>query len=327
VAIALLGSVVSIAATDDDVYRNVVAELRAGGQYYDVFGHYLRAGHYATIPFVNWRPPLVYEFIRVAGDGVARWSFLLMGAVALALLASAERTRDPLMTVLLYLNALVIELAPRTMYFTEAWAGAAIALSAAAYQAQRRTVGAIAAGIALMMRELAAPYAVLCAWQAWRTDDRRERLLWVVIGGLSAGYYGVHVGRAIMAQQPGDLRSASWVAFGGVNLILRMTALATVTGQGRGSMVASAVWLAAALFSTLAPAMRFEMRMAVLLYVMTFAIVGQAHDAYWGLLFVPVQALAIGFVPDAARGLRRGGRSATRPQGAVRARVPTLLSS
>jgi hypothetical protein len=184
-------------------------------------------------------------------------------------------------------------------------------LSAAAYQAQRRTTGAVAAGLALMMRELAAPYALLCAWHAWRSGGRNERRLWLAIALTVIVYYGVHVARAVAAQQPGDLRSASWVAFGGISLLVRMTGVGTVTGGWPWNTVTSGLWLGLAVASTFAPAMRFEMRAAVLLYVIAFAAIGQPHDMYWGLIFVPVQALAIGFVPQAARTLWRYRRMAT----------------
>src|SRR5919106_5902968 len=109
---------------------------------------------------------------------------------------------------------------PLGIVLPETWAGLCIALSTILYARARFLEGALLALAAVFVRELAAPYAVVCACVALR---RRRRMELAVLGAGGAVAILFYVGHALMAAgaiQTGDMAHPSWLQFGGFRFVL-----------------------------------------------------------------------------------------------------------
>jgi hypothetical protein len=194
-------------------------------------------------------------------------------------------------------GALGVLFDPRVWVFHEVWAGYLLALSTLAYALRRFSTGALIGLLALFVRELAAPYAVLCAVLAWRAARWREMRVWMAGASLYALYYGWHFRQVVLHHQPNDVAHAeTWLRFGGLPFIL--------TTLGTNSLLHNRpAWLSAVAFvvlcaGLLARELPLHMRAAVIAYLVFFAIAGQPFNWYWGWLiaFVAPLVLAQGLV-------------------------------
>jgi hypothetical protein len=187
---------------------------------------------------------------------------------------------------------------------SELWAGALVALSVVCYGRRWPAAGQVAAVLALFVRELAAPYWVVCMGLAIRQRQWRDagRL---ALGLLAyAAFYAWHAREVFARIQPGAAAHAtSWIAFGGLPFVL-------TTVQMNGfllflPMAATAVYLVAAGlgfagWTTLA-GQRAGLTAAA--YVVAFALVGQPFNQYWGSLIAPLLCLGVARCPLSLRDL------------------------
>jgi hypothetical protein len=280
---------------DVAMYQSIVTKLRAGGQYYEIIGSHLRAGHYATREVFNWRTPVVWSAVARTGDGVAR--ALLIG-LGLALIVTWCMRESRLVVVvpalIMLIGSSLMLLFPGAIVMGEAWAGVLIGLSVVASLASRAG-WSIALGLAaLFVRELAAPY---CVAQTLRAIYRRQ---WRLVGGWFAGaalyavYYGRHVVAVRAHQQADDLAHASsWLELGGVPFVLE-------TLRWNAWLLPAPQWLLAALLMLIVGAVcegrtPMVVRLTALAYLLFFMAAGKPFDTYWGLVAGPSLAIAIGY--------------------------------
>ncbi|UVO39412.1 hypothetical protein KUL72_14175 [Bradyrhizobium arachidis] len=153
-------------------------------------------------------------------------------------------------------------------------------------------IGLIGAIAALFIRELAAPYVVLCIAFAIYQKNTRE-LVGLALG--LAGYFAylllhwIRVAHQLGANE--RTYSEGWIQFGGVRFILQ-------TAHFNGIFLLLPLWLTAlilpapltGLFAWLSG---LRAALTVTTYLCFFAVAGKPFNYYWGALYAPVLILGL----------------------------------
>lgn len=270
-------------AHDLNLYKAVIERLHHGEPYYQVLGEELRSRHFPTVPVFNWRTPVL--FVALAWHPMmSRVLFVALGVLVLAVSVKLLSTQ-PLLVVIVgacaQSGAIGVMLDRELWVFHDTWTGYLIALSAFAYAYQRQTTGAVLGLLALVVRELAAPYALFCLALALGARRRREVLIWSVSLAFYALYYAWHASQVAAHGAPGAVANdASWLQLGGVPFLL-------ATLRTNSWVTSAPTWITAAVFGVLcagllARQLPIHIRGTVLVYFAFFAVVGQPFDWYWG---------------------------------------------
>jgi hypothetical protein len=293
---------------DNALYRAVAARVSRGEGYYPALGAELLARGYPTRSVFNWRTPLpIWLVAKLPCRGMGQVALGLLG-LSVLLLGTELTVREERGRLARVLPVAILLGAPTLLCATSEmlvmpmlWAGTLIALSACAYGLGWRRL-AVAAGLAApFFRDLALPYALLCAVLAAREHRRRELAIWAA--GLLAWtvFFGLHALAVSRVMSP-DARAhpQGWVQFGG-------TAFVVATAQMNPYLVflpqwVAAIYFVAALFGLAGwhtPGGR-RIATAAALYVLAFTVVGQKFNVYWGLLTAPLLCFGVARFPAAA---------------------------
>ena len=286
-------------------YSQIVDDMRRGEPYYAAAHRELVAGHYGTRSVFNWRlPTLSWAWSVLPSNAWAKgvlfgWALVALGAAFLWL-----RTAAGLAAAILLVPALLFNLASivpnGAELLADVVAGVFVLLSAAAYGLKWRPAGLMAALIALSLKELAAPYAVVCLFLAWRGRRYGELVGWAAGLMLFACYFlwhyhmvGLHIAATDIAYKDG------WLQFGGLPFVL-------ATAGFNGLLLGRPLWITAvALPLCLLGLAAWDgpagdrVRLTVAAYLVVYLFVGKAFDVYWGALYTPLLMLGLPFVPRA----------------------------
>lgn len=301
----------SAAGSDMEVYRRVVGRLQAGESYYPALHDELLAGGYGTRSVFNWRLPFYLWFLsRFPGlawaeAGIAALALVAAGLTVRLFQGTAGRPATVVLGVMLG-SSLVSCFAGDPVLFSEVTCGVLILLSASAYGLGRTGAGFVAAVAALLVRELAAPYALLCLGLAWREHRRREVGAWVAMFLLYALYVWWHAGMVTARLGPLDRAYPShWLQWGGLSFVL-------ATAQVNGIFFALPLWVTAlvlplgvlGLAAWPGPA-GTRAALTVGAYLALFFALGKPFNTYWGPLYTPFLALGLAWAPAALADLVR----------------------
>ncbi|WP_417308396.1 hypothetical protein [Devosia sp.] len=287
----------AVGAGDAAAYARIIAEMQSGGGYHDSAQNVLRAEGYGTRSVFNWRTPAWPILVAGLGPALAQ---AFLGALALFALALTYRMARPdglavaAIATLAVGSSLFGIAAPEAVYFTEIAAGTLILLSVAAYGAGWRWIGLLAGLIALFVRELAAPYVLVCLVIALWQRRWREAAGWAAGMAVYALYFGWHwweVARRLGAED--RAYPDSWLQFGGMAFLLK-------TSGFNGLWSLAPVWVTAlilpvALFGLWAWRGGGRALAVVAAYLTLFALVGKPFNSYWGALYTPVMMLGFGW--------------------------------
>lgn len=294
---------------DAATYLEIITRMQAGTPYYDAAHDVLRANDYGTASIFNWRFPAWPTFLALL-PGLA-WAQSLLGLMgAAAIILVAREWLPPLgrwgTGAAVFLTALSLGglLTPESVLFAEVAAGVLILMSFAAYAADWRWLGVIAALLALFVRELAAPAVIIALLYAVR--DRRPAELVVLLAGVAAFViaYALHAAAILARLGPDDLAYAEgWLQFGGLGFLVR-------AAQFNGLFALAPAWLAAlllplGLLGALAALPNLRAVIVLVLFVAGFAIIGKPFNTYWGALFTPLMSLCVVWALPAFRDLLR----------------------
>jgi len=287
---------------DVELYRAEVDRIAAGQSYYDAAAAELRARGYPTRSIFNWRTPLpMWPAGALPDPQMAKVLLCILGfallAMGYALVHDEAGRRAGALFSLLLTGALLPCALGDLFVMPEVWAGILIGLSVAAYGFGRWKIGCGAALAALAIRELAAPYCLLCAALALWQRKPRELAAWAAGFTVYAGLFALHVSKVLPLIQAGDHAHAQgWVRFGGAGFVIstiQMNCYLLLLPQW-----ITAVYLACALvgFATWNSPAGMRIALAASGYLVGFAIVGHDFNQYWGSLVAPL------FCFGAARG-------------------------
>jgi hypothetical protein len=296
----------AVAGLDDiALHAATIAELSAGAPYYVAVGTQLRSRGYPSASIANWRTPLHYRAIVALGSTRASQLLTTLALSVIALGAYACRARFAgawfvSACVLLGTMTPALLVRPGGVVMAEIWAGVLIGLAIALYQLRAWTVAALVGVLAIFMRELAAPFGLVCGLLALRARRRAEIAVWVWGAVSYAVYYTWHALHVIAAIQPTDYAwPHSWVRLLGWPFVLQ-----TAWVSGWTIMlpyVVTPVVAVIALCSTIARAIPPQLRWPVLVYVAFFCVVGQEFNHYWGFVTAPLWTFALLYSPDGIR--------------------------
>jgi hypothetical protein len=301
-------------ASDIELYRAEVARIQRGESYYDAASTELTARGYPTRSVFNWRMPLpVWLLGKLPGPAVGR---VLLSILALAgivvgsqLMARECGLRHGVICGLWLIGGLLPCFLDKLYVMHELWAGAFILLSVLAYGMKRPGWGAALAIAPLAIRELAAPYCVLCFVFAVVERRRKEVWFWLIAGVIYTIAFGLHAMQVVPRIAP-DARAHNdgWLCFGGaafVISIVQMNGFLLLLPQWVSGVVLAAAMLGFAGWNSAAGR---RAGFAASLYLGLFAVIGQPFNQYWGSLIAPLVCLGIAAAPDALATLWRCAR-------------------
>jgi hypothetical protein len=307
---------------DTVLFERTIDRLRAGEPYYDAIGAEMRQRNYPTASVFNWRTPAHLMLVSSVSDRTARMTLQLLAIGTLAALPLALRRQSKVVVVLSLLTlagALATAVKPHAIVAGEVWSGALVAASLCAYAGRVPVAGAIFGVCAVFMRELAAPYVLLCGIASMLARRRTESVVWIA-GALSyAVYFGVHVSRVWAHQQAGDVAHLeSWIRWNGL-------AFTTTTVRVNGWLtdaphplpVCYTLLGLAGLASLSVPR---QVTWPLAAYVGLFSVVGQPFNFYWGWVTAPLWAFSVAHAPHGVVRLYRQARGhavSVPPSGAV----------
>ncbi|HKY23341.1 MAG TPA: hypothetical protein VJM31_19145 [Vicinamibacterales bacterium] len=298
---AMAGTVTG--AIDIVTYRAILGKLRVGTPYYVAVGEELRQGRYATREVFNWRTPLHWSALSLVPEVVSRALLIAFGLVlcVATLVVTAQRPTVARWTaVTMQVGTLAIVSVPEAILMSETWAGVLIGLSVCAYSVQRPQLAVPLGLFALFVRELAAPYCVVCTVLALVHKRWCEAGTWLGGACLYAIYYGWHFTQINLHRLPSDLAHASsWLELGGLPSLL-----AKVHWHGWllvTPMPLTAFALVLVVAGTAAAGAPRHVRLTSAAYLVFFLAAGKGFDAYWGTMAWPTWALAFGYGVAATR--------------------------
>ena len=311
-------------APDLQLYREIIAEVRSGRNYYEAAREKIPQFGFPISSPLNWRlPTYAWLFSRLPNKCWVQAALLLL-AIGGLFLAFGAKSRQygvgyAAVTAFLLFGVVRWTFDGEAYLAQEVWAGVLITISVGAHarggqrdgETERRKERsaawqalAIAAGIfALFFRELALPYCgMACLMAAW---NRRwgEAAAWAVGIASFFGFFAWHVGQ-VRAQLAGaDVATAAglsqWLRFGGLDYVLLTTRMNSLLFHAPGWLL----WLYL-LASLLGLARQSDETsrlacLAALAYLAAFAFLGRPENFYWGLLPAPLLAWGVAHGPQA----------------------------
>ena len=303
--------------SDLQLYRDIIAGVAGGGDYYQVAAREQRAANYPVQPFYTFRLPTHAVVYGIAGERVMIGLIWLLGA---ALMVVWWRRLHSLMP-LPQLGAAMFFLAgglgglmqPVTGLFHESWAGLLLALMVAIRQPARPWPAIIAGGAALMVREQALPMILAMGGLALIEKRWREAVGWLAMVIAFAAYMTVHAGWVAEVVRPGDLASQGWTSM--LGLQFAMKSIAKVTFGIRLPDVLTATLLVLSLFGWASVRAGWALRATLLLlgYGLMLALFARADTFYWALIAAPLSFVGLAFLPNAFADLARAVRAVPQP--------------
>jgi hypothetical protein len=301
------------------LYRDIIAGVQSGGDYYQVAAQALRKGNYPLKPFFTFRLPTHATVYAMFGERVmilAIW--LLCAAVMIAWWIRLRSVLPiPLLAVMVFLIAggLGGMLQPQTGLFHESWAGLLLALMVAIRRPDNPWPAIIAGGLALMIRELALPMILAMGGLALIEKRWQEAAGWALMVVLFGIYMTLHAQWVSGVVRPDDLPSPGWSAMLGTQFALKSIAKVTF-GIRLTDAVASGLLLLS-LFGWASVKSDWALRAALLLvgYTAMLALFARRDVFYWGLVPAPLAFVGLAFLPkalsDLAEAVRRTPYRAT----------------
>jgi hypothetical protein len=305
--------------SDLRLYRDIIAGVEAGGNYYAVAAQEQRAAGYPLKPFYTFRLPTHAAVYAALGEQVM---VLLLWAVAAGLIVGWWIRLEPLLPVPLLGSAMVLLaggmgglLQPQTGIFHESWAGLLLALMVALWRPDRAWPAMIAGGAALMLRELALPMILAMGGLALLDRRWREAVGWAALVGLFALYLALHAHWVADVVLPGDLASQGWSRFLGSQFALKSIAQVTFGVRLPGAMAAALLVLS--FFGWASVRAPWALRAVILLlgYTLMLALFARRDTFYWALIAAPLSFMGLAFLPAAFTDLAKamGGKPYANP--------------
>ncbi len=296
------------------LYRRISERVTAGEGYYAAAVSEQRASNYPVRPFVTVRLPTLAMIHKAIGIDGAR--VLVVILLLLAVLFMMQRLRGqclPLERVgagILLLFGGAAAMTPQGGLIHGVLAGLLLTLALALYDPRRWWPALIAAGLALAVRELAAPFVLLWLVLALMQRSYREAAgVAALLALFGIGLYFHYLG--VTAQLlPGDPASPGWDALAG--LALPLVALSKLT-----ALLLLPTWLAAPLailplLGWLAPGGRLGLFASLWFagFFLGVALFARPENFYWVQLALPAYFAGFAFVPRAFADLTSAIRGA-----------------
>ena len=295
--------------SDLQLYRDIIAGVAKGRDYYEVAAEELRRGNYPLKPFFTFRLPTHASLYALAGE---RPLVLVIWLLCLALvLAWWAKLRPHLPLSLLGLAMFLLAgglggmLQPQTGLFHESWAALLLALMVAVRRPDRFWPAVILGGAALMIRELALPMILAMGGLALIEKRWREAAAWALAVTLFGIYLTLHAQWVSQVVLPGDPPSPGWSNMNGLQFALK--SIAKVTFGIRLPDAAAIGLLILSLFGWASVKTGWALRATLLIagYAAMLALFARADTFYWALIPAPLAFVGLAFLPKALSDLAK----------------------
>jgi hypothetical protein len=298
-------------AGDPATYHRILERVRAGEGYYKVVGEELRARGYGVRPFFNWKlPTLTYLLAIMPSMQTGKFLLIILTIISLILwlklLANKGGFYMALVGALLLSGVAACSITRAGYLFYEMWAGVLIALSIAAYKHNRPI--SIASGLlALFIRELTLPFAVIMLALAYKDKRRKEVIVWLIGILVFFIYLAIHAKIVSGLITDTDRKSISWFQFGGWQFILSTSKWTLFTYKtpwwGKSIIIPLAILGLAGWRNEVG--IRAFLTMSA--YICAFLIVGRDNNYYWGFMYVSLMPLGLAHAPPCLLDLFKSG--------------------
>lgn len=292
------GSIVTVGTdriTDSDVvlYRRILARTMAGQPYHGAAVAEQRANDYPVRPFVTVRLPTLNLLAAGLGEAGLRATMLLLFAGTLAawrhrLAQEGFAARDRAWVLAAVGIGTVTLLRPDMLLWHEAWAAMLVALSLAVWTPGQPWPAALAACLAVSIRETALLYPAVMGAFALRDSRRVDALAWLLVGFVAALLLVLHAVAVAQFVSPADPVSPEWMGLGGWPMVLSFL---HQSGPFRElPSVLSAVLVPVSLVGLVTWQSPVGRRVAavVLAYCAMFSCMVRPNNFYWALLIAPL---------------------------------------
>ncbi|MBI0474380.1 hypothetical protein D9601_03245 [Sphingomonas sp. MA1305] len=290
------------------LYETIVANVRAGRDYYLAAADAQRAGGYPLRPFVTVRLPTLAR-VQAALPPLATpiLLYLLCAAVAAAwgfrLRTAFARTPPRVIALALLAGGLMVFVQPDLAAFHEIWAGLFVALSLGLWRPDR-WLPSVAFGLAaVLIRETAGLYLAIMAGCALVEGRRRETAGWLVAIAILAAVLVLHAHAVAQVVRPLDPASPGWSDRLGIGLFIR--ALVALTALDLAPLWLAAPLVGLSLFGWAAWRDLLAMRVlaTMLAYAMLLGLFARPDTFYWAMLIAPLSLVGLAFALDGGRDL------------------------
>jgi hypothetical protein len=297
-------------APDLQLYRDVVAAVHHGENYYAAVKPQLRKHGFPVRSTFNWRlPTYAWLFSWLPGPWAIQALLVILAATGLVLHFQSELNSRGFAAAaisgFLLIGVVKWSVDGLAFYTQELWAAVLILISLGA--AGRKETGwrvlTIVAGIAaLLFRELALPY---CFWAAILAGWHRrwiDAAAWTGGIGLFFAFLYWHSQQVAAQLTPADLQTAGggispWLKFGGLDFVLLTTRMNAFLFTAPGPLLFLYLLAAIAGLASIREE-RYTLQFAAAAsYLAAFCLVGMSINFYWGLLFAPLLPAGIGVAP------------------------------
>lgn len=284
--------------SDFDTYQRAAEALHGGQSYYPALHEALLAGGYGTLSPLNWRTPFFLTMLSwFPSLEMARMALVVLTVLAWGLAVSFAYRRLGVWGagwagVVMALSLVAIG-APRAELSFELCAGTLLLISVSGYGLGWRWLGIVAGALALLVRELAIVYVLVCLIDAMRRRARGEVVAWFVVLAAYGAFYQWHMEQVAALLGPQDHAAvAGWLQFGGIGFVLR-------TAAYNGILLVLPYWIAGVVLPIGVAGLTRLPRAAVtvLLYLLLFLFYGRPENEYWGAIYAPLIALGVTFAP------------------------------
>jgi len=298
--------------SDLQLYRDIIAGMRAGGDYYEVAADELRKGDYPLRPFFTFRLPTHATIYAAAGERVM---IVVVWLLCAGVMFAWWMRLKPLLPLPMLAAAMVLiaggiggMLQSQTGLFHESWAALLLALMIAIYRPERTWPAMLAGGAALMFRELALPMILAMGGLAVLEKRWREAAGWALVVVLFGIYMTLHAQWVAEVVRPGDLASPGWSGMHGLQFALKSIAKVTFGIQLPDAIAAALLILS--LFGWASVRSGWALRAALLLagYGAMVALFARADTFYWALIAAPLSFAGLVFLPRAFADLAQAVR-------------------
>lgn len=302
------------AAPDLQLYRDVVAKVRRGENYYAAAKPELLKHGFPIHSTFNWRlPTYAWLFALLPGPGAIQGLLVILAAAGLALHFQAELTARGIgaavVSSLLLIGVVKWSLDGLAFYTQEIWAAVLVLISASTFGRKETAwrIVSISAGIlALLFRELALPF---CFWgAAFAAWNRRwhDAAAWTSGIVLFCAFLYWHSRQVAAHLTPQDLVGAGggisqWLQFGGLDFVLLTARLNGLLFTAPGPILFLYLLLALLGLATTRDERLTLQLLAAGSYLAAFCMIGMTVNFYWGLLYAPLLPAGVAAAPTALR--------------------------
>lgn len=299
-------AVTSASYTDIQLYQDIAAKVHDGTPYHKAARDLQNLHDYPTQPFVTVRLPTLA--VMAATLGWKLLQALLLGVLLLAVIrwyriAATRSQGEAIGVAVMVLAGGAMVTQPGLIAMHDFWAGV-LTCAAMTFRGTPRWGFAIAfAGAAILIRELALPFALLALAFALFERRRNEAVGWAVLIGLFAVVMFFHAQAVHAVVLPTDKQSAPWTGLLGITGVLRDLTDTSVLGMVPAPLAYTLIPLA--LFGWSAAPRKFAL--FGLLYCLgiaaMIALFSRPDNFYWACLLQPHWFIGFAFLPRALRDL------------------------